>query len=134
MASFEQEFGRKPDSNEMDLSVLNQPYCTSLNETINEDGDEMLDIIEDNTFISPDQSFQKSSDLLRNELNNILSNLPQREQRIIELYFGLNGTALTLEEIGDEYGLTKERIRQVKEKTLRKLRAKSKNLFSLIQE
>ena len=134
MASFEQEFGRKPDSNEMDLTVLNQPYCMSLNETINEDGDEMLDIIEDNTFISPDQSFQKSSDLLKHELNNILSNIPPRERKIIELYFGLNGTALTLEEIGDEFGLTKERIRQVKAKALRKIRYKSLGLFKYMNE
>lgn len=133
VATFEQENGRKPDTNEMDLSVLNQPYCTSLNETINEDGDEMLDVIEDNTFVSPDQSFQSDSDLLKNELENILSSLSPRERNIIEMYFGLNGTALTLEEIGDEYGLTKERIRQVKEKALRKLRSKSKNLFNFIQ-
>jgi len=134
MAYFEQENCRKPEMGEMDLSILNQPHCMSLNETINEDGDEMLDIIQDNTFESPDESFQKESDLLKAELEKALSALSVREKNIIELYFGLNGTALTLEEIGDEYGLTKERIRQVKEKALRKLRAKSKNLFNLIQE
>ena len=134
VAAFEQENGRKPDTNEMDLSILNQPYCMSLNETINEDGDEMLDTIEDNTFVSPDQSFQSDSDLLKNELENILSSLSPRERNIIEMYFGLNGTALTLEEIGDEYGLTKERIRQVKAKALRKLRYKSLALFKYLNQ
>lgn len=134
MASFEQENCRKPEMGEMDLSILNQPHCMSLNETINEDGDEMLDIIQDNTFESPDESFQKESDLLKAELEKALSALSVREKNIIELYFGLNGTALTLEEIGDEYGLTKERIRQVKEKALRKLRSKSQNLFTLMQK
>jgi RNA polymerase primary sigma factor len=71
---------------------------------------------------------------LKNELENILSTLSTRERNIIELYFGLNGSALTLEEIGDEYGLTKERIRQVKAKALRKLRYKSLNLFKYLND
>jgi RNA polymerase primary sigma factor len=132
MASFEQEHGRKATDADMDLSLLNLPSCTSLNETINEDGDEMLDVIADNTFESPDESFQKPSDLLKSELDKTLSVLSPRERVIIELYFGLNGTPLTLEEIGEDYNLTKERIRQIKAKALRKLRDKSSNLFQYI--
>jgi RNA polymerase primary sigma factor len=131
-SSFEQEHGRKPFEGEMDLSALNQPFCTSLNESINEDGDEVIDIIQDNSFESPDESFEKPKDMLKGELEKTLSVLSPRERTIIELYFGLGGTPLTLEEIGEDYGLTKERIRQIKEKALRKLRNKSKNLFEFI--
>jgi RNA polymerase primary sigma factor len=132
ISSFEQANGRKPNEGEMDLSIMNQPFCTSLNETINEDGDEMIETIEDNSFDRPDESFQKPSDLLKSELEKTLSVLSPREKTIIELYFGLNGTPLTLEEIGEDYSLTKERIRQIKEKALRKLRNKSQNLFEFV--
>ncbi|MFN7656255.1 MAG: RNA polymerase sigma factor RpoD/SigA [bacterium] len=134
MAAFEQEHGRKATDADMDLSLLNLPSCTSLNETINEDGDEMLDVIADNTFESPDESFQKPSDMLKVELDKTLSVLSPRERVIIELYFGLNGTPLTLEEIGEDYNLTKERIRQIKAKALRKLRDKSQNLFDFVHK
>ena len=129
---FEQEHGRRPIDGEMDLSVLNQPFCSSLNESINEDGDEIIDIIQDDSFERPDESFEKPKDMLKSELEKTLSVLSPREKTIIELYFGLGGTPLTLEEIGEDYGLTKERIRQIKEKALRKLRNKSKNLFEFI--
>jgi len=129
---FEQEHGRRPIEGEMNLTALNQPFCTSLNETINEDGDEIIDIIEDNSFIKPDEAMEKPNEMLKNELEKTLSILSTRERQIIELYFGLGGTPLTLEEIGEDYGLTKERIRQIKEKALRKLRNKSQNLFDFV--
>lgn len=129
---FEQQNGRKPVEGEMNMNMLNQPFCTSLNATINEDGDEVIDMIADNSFDSPDESFQKPSDLLKGELEKTLSILSPRERTIIELYFGLTGTPLTLEEIGEDYSLTKERIRQIKEKALRKLRNKSQNLFEFV--
>jgi RNA polymerase primary sigma factor len=132
ISAFEQKHGRKPNESEMDLTALNQPFCTSLNETINEDGDEIIDIIEDNSFIKPDEAMEKPNEMLKNELEKTLSILSPRERQIIELYFGLGGTPLTLEEIGEDYSLTKERIRQIKEKALRKLRNKSKNLFEFV--
>lgn len=132
ISAFEQKNGRKPTEGDMDLTALNQPFCTSLNETINEDGDEIIDIIEDNSFIKPDEAMEKPNEMLKSELEKTLSVLSPRERQIIELYFGLGGTPLTLEEIGEDYGLTKERIRQIKEKALRKLRNKSKNLFDFV--
>jgi RNA polymerase primary sigma factor len=62
--------------------------------------------------------------------------LDERERVIIESYFGINTDceAMTLEAIGEKYGLTKERIRQIKEKAIRKLRHNAQNLFSLINE
>lgn len=134
ISAFEQEHGRKPNESEMDISILNQPFCTSLNAAINEDGDEVIDIIEDKSFLKPDEAMERSSDLLKNELEKTLSILSQRERQIIELYFGLNGTPLTLEEIGEDYNLTKERIRQIKVKALRKLRNGSINLFEFIDK
>lgn len=136
ISSFEQENGRKPSDNEIDMSVLNQPYCTSLNEVINEDGDEMIDVIQDNTFGSTDDLVVKKSEFLKSELDKALSTLSDREKTIIELYFGINGTPLTLEEIGsdDNFDLTKERVRQIKEKAIRKLRANSKKLMEYLQD
>ena len=60
---------------------------------------------------------------LRDEISSALSTLDEREQKVIRLYFGLGGGAeMTLEEIGKQFRLTRERIRQIKEKALRKLR------------
>ena len=131
ISSFEQENHRMPINGEMDLSVLNHPTCGSLNDKINEDGDEVLDVIPDNTFIGPDEDIY-SEDVLKSQLEKTLSVLNDREKDIIKMYFGLDGQPMTLEQIGEEYGLTKERIRQVKEKSLRKLRANSENLFEFI--
>jgi RNA polymerase primary sigma factor len=60
---------------------------------------------------------------LRKQINMSLSTLSIREADIVSLFFGLNGkTALSVEEIADEFGLTRERVRQIKEKTIRMLR------------
>jgi len=131
IALFEQENHRLPVDGEMDLSVLNHPTCGSLNEKINEDGDEVLDVIPDNTFERPDDDIY-SEEILKNQLEKTLSVLSDREKEIVSMYFGLDGQPMTLEQIGEEYGLTKERIRQIKEKSLRKLRANSENLFEFI--
>jgi RNA polymerase primary sigma factor len=72
--------------------------------------------------------------VLKNELEKTLSILSEREQRIINMYFGIDGGSLTLEQIGDEFGLTKERIRQIKEKSLRKLKNNCDNLFEFVQK
>lgn len=131
IAIFEQENHRLPVDGEMDLSVMNHPTCGSLNDKINEDGDEVLDIIPDNTFNNPDEDLY-SEDILKDQLSKTLSVLSDREKEIVSMYFGLDGQPMTLEQIGEEYGLTKERIRQIKEKSLRKLRANSENLFEFI--
>ena len=133
MAKFEQDNHRAPTDNDMNLSVLLHPKCGSLNEKINEDGDEILDLVADNSFIRPDEDFY-GDEVLKSELEKTLSVLSEREKRIINMYFGIDGQPMTLEQIGDEFSLTKERIRQIKEKSLRKLKNNCINLFEFVQK
>jgi RNA polymerase primary sigma factor len=133
IAQFEQLNHRRPTDLEVDMSALNHPTCTSLNDKINEEGDELVDLIEDNSFGRPDDDFY-SDEILKNNLEKTLSILSDRERNIINMYFGIDGSAMTLEQIGEEYGLTKERIRQIKEKSLRKLRSNCDNLFEFIKK
>ncbi len=63
---------------------------------------------------------------LRDEVNDLLYTLDNREADIIRLYYGLDGPSWTLQAIADKYGLTRERVRQIKEKALRKLRHPSR--------
>jgi RNA polymerase primary sigma factor len=64
---------------------------------------------------------------LRAEINDALNILSERERNIIEACFGINQPELTLEEIGTKYGLTRERVRQIKEKAIRRLKDSTKN-------
>jgi RNA polymerase primary sigma factor len=137
MAKFEMINERKPVSGEMldkdglPMQILEYPKCSSLNEMINEDGDELIDLIsaEENHDLTID-------DKVRVKLNETLFTLDEREKTIIECYFGINTGCepMTLEAIGEKYSLTKERIRQIKEKAIRKLRHNAQGLFSLINE
>jgi RNA polymerase primary sigma factor len=133
IAQFEQENERQPTDVDMDLAVLLHPTCGSLNEKINEDGDEILDLVADNSFIRPDEDFY-GEDVLKSELEKTLSVLSDREKKIVNMYFGIDGNPMTLEQIGDEFSLTKERIRQIKEKSLRKLKNNCVNLFEFTQK
>jgi RNA polymerase primary sigma factor len=86
----------------------------------------LLDVLEDHLEESPDQKLMAGS--LQQELKRALSTLSDREAMVISLYFGLEGQqALTLEEIGDKYMLTRERVRQIKETATRKLRHNSRS-------
>jgi RNA polymerase primary sigma factor len=65
---------------------------------------------------------------LRREVQRAIQTLGEKEQKVIELYFGLNGHhTMTLEEIGEKFNLTRERVRQIKEKAIRRLRHVSKS-------
>ena len=65
---------------------------------------------------------------VNSEVKNVLAVLPDREAEVIKLYFGLDGEfPMTLEEIGDKFNLTRERVRQIKEKAIRKLRHNSRS-------
>ncbi|MEM7174238.1 MAG: RNA polymerase sigma factor RpoD/SigA, partial [Bacteroidota bacterium] len=103
-------------------SSLNSPFVQGEDSTL-------LDVLEDKTDGAPDKKLMDES--LRKEINNLIDGLKEREKKIISLYFGINTDhPMTLEEIGKKLTLTRERVRQIKEKSLVKLRNKSyyKNL------
>jgi RNA polymerase primary sigma factor len=86
----------------------------------------LLDVLENDSEETPDSGL--INDSLRKEVQRALSTLTQREADVITLYFGLNGEhALTLEEIGEKFNLTRERVRQIKEKAIRRLRHTSRS-------
>jgi RNA polymerase primary sigma factor len=81
----------------------------------------LLDVLENEELPSPDTTLMSES--LKEEIRRALSKLPEREAEIIKLYFGLDDEQpMTLEEIGDRFNLTRERVRQIKEKAIRRLR------------
>jgi RNA polymerase primary sigma factor len=95
----------------------------------NEDEGSMYDVLSSKDTPSPDKGL--ITDSLRKEIERALSTLTHREANIIRLYYGLNGKhAHTLEEIGEEFNLTRERVRQIKEKAIKRLKniTRSKNL------
>jgi RNA polymerase primary sigma factor len=86
----------------------------------------LLDVLENDRHETPDH--QLLNDSLRKEVQRALSTLTQREADVISLYFGLNGEhSMTLEEIGEKFFLTRERVRQIKEKAIRRLRHTSRS-------
>lgn len=99
----------------------------SLETPIGEEDDSHLgDFIEDDTAIDPGEAANYS--MLREQLNEVLSCLGEREKRVLQLRFGLiDGTPRTLEEVGKEFDVTRERIRQIEAKALRKLKSPNKS-------
>uniref|UniRef100_A0A7C1F3S7 RNA polymerase sigma factor SigA n=1 Tax=Ammonifex degensii TaxID=42838 RepID=A0A7C1F3S7_9THEO len=133
-----QELGREPTpeeiAKEMEISeekvreimkIAQEPV--SLETPIGEEEDSHLgDFIEDQDAQAPAE--EASYRLLREQLNEVLQTLTEREQRVLRLRFGLDdGRARTLEEVGQRFGVTRERIRQIEAKTLRKLRHPSRS-------
>ncbi len=86
----------------------------------------LLDVLENDSEQTPDSGLMNDS--LRKEVQRALSTLTQREADVVTFYFGLNGEhAMTLEEIGEKFNLTRERVRQIKEKAIRRLRHTSRS-------
>ena len=137
----EQEYEREPSkkelASELDMDVkevaetlrisyrhvsVDAPFSQS-------DESSLLDIIQNDEQPSPDNSLMSES--LRKEIESALTTLSKREAEVLKLYFGFaKDHSHTLEEIGDKFNLTRERVRQIKEKAIRRLRhaSRSKNL------
>ena len=131
-----QELNREPTieelSKELDMEPEKIEYVmkikqdiSSLDAGVGRDGDEedsvLGDFIEDEDTVSPEES--ATNQLLKEQVNDVLSSLSDREQKIVRMRFGLdNGKSHTLEEVGQEFAVTRERIRQIEAKALAKLR------------
>ena len=131
-----QELNREPTIEELGKELEMEPEkveyvmkikqdITSLDAGVGRDGDDedsvLRDFIEDEDGVTPEES--ASSQLLKEQVQAILSSLSDREQKIIKMRFGLeNGKSHTLEEVGQEFAVTRERIRQIEAKALSKLR------------
>jgi len=139
IAKFEHANEREPvygeifDKDKEVMTLINFPKCASLNDIINEDGDELIELIPGDL---QDESQIVIDDRIKTELNKTLEILDDREKVIVKCYFGIDTgcEAMTLEAIGERYDLTKERIRQIKEKAIRKLRHNAHDLYSLMNE
>lgn len=140
-SNLEQEFEREPSARElaqeldMDINEVADTLKISGRHVSMDapfaQGEEnrLLDVLENDEQPAPD--FILMSDSLKREIERALSSLTEREAEVIKLYFGLNEEhSLTLEEIGEKFNLTRERVRQIKEKAIRRLRhaSRSKNL------
>ncbi|MBT4483075.1 MAG: RNA polymerase sigma factor RpoD/SigA [Candidatus Latescibacteria bacterium] len=137
-SGLDQEFGREPSANEIADELEMSPYEVmdtlkissrhlSLDAPFNDGEDNrLLDVLEDRFQPSPDQKLLKDS--LKKEIEKALSTLTEREAEVISLYFGINRDhSLTLEEIGLKFKLTRERVRQIKEKAIKRLRHASRS-------
>lgn len=140
-SNLEQEFEREPNADELakeldmdaaeiadTLKISGRHVSMDAPFTQGEENS-LLDVIESDMQPSPDHTLMDES--LKEEIERALSTLSERESEVIKLYFGLDKeNSLTLEEIGERFNLTRERVRQIKEKAIRRLRhtSRSKNL------
>jgi len=134
MRQLVQELGREPSYEEIGSSLSMSPERVeevmalffrepiSLDMPIGEDADSRLgDLVEDHASLAPTEA--TSQQLLKEQIDKVLGELTEREKRVLQLRFGLkDGHARTLEEVGREFNVTRERIRQIEGKALRKLR------------
>jgi len=128
-----EEMGLTPEKVREVLRISREPL--SLSSPVGEEEDAQLgDFIEDKEATAPSEA--ASLTMLRTEVENILDTLTPRERRVLQLRFGLiDGQQRTLEEVGKRFGVTRERIRQIEGKALRKLRhpSRSKRLIDFLQ-
>jgi RNA polymerase primary sigma factor len=137
-STLEQEFEREPSASELaeelDMSLfevsdtlkisgrhlsMDAPFAQG-------EDNRLLDVIQDNRQPAPDSGLLEQS--LKEEVKRALATLSERESQVIKLYFGLDSEhSLTLEEIGEKFNLTRERVRQIKEKAIRRLRHASRS-------
>jgi len=137
LSKFEQENERRPSPDEL-AEELDIPV-DKISDTLKVSGrhisvdapfvegedNTLLDVIVNDDSPMADKSLVNES--LSREIDRALSTLSEREKQIVEMFFGINHQEMTLEEIGDKFNLTRERVRQIKEKAIRRLRNNTKN-------
>jgi len=137
-SNLKQEFEREPSAEEIALSlemdvdeISNTMKIYGKQVSVDAPfsfGDEnsLLDVMQNDELPAPDTELISES--LKTEIKNVLAILQEREAEVIKLYFGLDSESpMTLEEIGDKFNLTRERVRQIKEKAIRRLRHNSRS-------
>ncbi|MBQ4147743.1 MAG: RNA polymerase sigma factor RpoD/SigA, partial [Prevotella sp.] len=138
MNKFEQENERRPSVDEIaektdipfekieDAISVNNRHVSVDAPFVDGEDNSLLDVLVNDDAPMADRMLVIES--LREEINRALTSLNERERNIIEAFFGINQTTeMTLEEIGEKFGLTRERVRQIKEKAIRKLRQNTKS-------
>ena len=137
MTKFEQEHERKPSADE--LAELVNELPEKINDSLRASGrhvsvdapfvegeeNSLLDVMVNTDSPMADVTLVKES--LNTEIARALSQLNEREKDIVEMSFGINHQEMTLEEIGERFGLTRERVRQIREKAIRKLRLSNRD-------
>ena len=144
-SELEQRFQREPSAEEMaDEMHVSLEEVRSTMQTggrhisvdapfVQGESNNLLDVLINDTEETPDSNLMRDS--LKREVSRALATLPERESEIISDYFGLNGNhSLTLEEIGEKFNITRERVRQIKEKATKRLKhaSRSKSLKSYL--
>jgi RNA polymerase primary sigma factor len=134
----EQNFQREPSTEEIseitdlqpsviDSSINANHYHISMDAPFSDDenSDSLYDVMGDNNFSSPDGSLLEHS--LKFEVERTLATLNDKEEKVIRFFYGIDGTAHSLEEIGQKMNLTRERVRQIKDKALNRLQKYPRN-------
>ncbi len=137
-AKLEQEFEREPNAEEIAevLEITEQEVKDSMKNAgrhismdaplVQDEDNTMYDVLKSEEAPTPETELLYES--LRKEIDRAISTLTQREQDVVRMYFGLSGShPMTLEEIGEKFDLTRERVRQIKEKAIRRLKHTSRS-------
>lgn len=134
---FEQEHERRPSVDEIadridlpedkieEAMKVNNRHVSMDAPFVDGEDNSLLDVLADNNMPMADKALVQES--LRKEIDRAIELLNDREQKVVRAFFGIGSPEMTLEEIGDKYNLTRERVRQIKEKAIRRLRHNTKN-------
>ncbi len=108
------------------------PTCVDLSKDIDGEGNQLIDVIKNPNAENPEGIFNDTEEIKKQVRKLLNSVLDERERIIIEKYYGLDGFEVSLEDLGIEFNCTKERVRQLKDKSIKKLRNESYNLFDFL--
>ena len=134
---FEQEHERRPSVDEIadridlpedkieEAMKVNNRHVSMDAPFVDGEDNSLLDVLADNDMPMADKALVQES--LRKEIDRAIELLNDREQKVVRAFFGIGTPEMTLEEIGEKYNLTRERVRQIKEKAIRRLRHNTKN-------